>query len=50
MKEEHAELYKVAVENMILQPKFKFRLWRLAIAQFQDALKRKLTISFNIRK
>ena len=50
MKEEHAKLYKVALENMILQPKFKFRWWQLAIAQFQDALKRKLTISFNIRK
>ena len=50
MKKEHIELYKFALESMILEPKNKFRWWQLAIAQFQDALKRKLTIFFNIRK
>ena len=50
MKEEHAKMYKVAVENMILRQKNKSRWWRKSIAQFQDALKRKLTIFFNIRK
>ena len=44
MKKEHIELYKFALESMILEPKNKFRWWHPAIAQFQDALKRKLTI------
>ena len=48
MKEEHAQMYKEPIENMIRQPKNKVKWWREAIEKFKDALLCKWNISFVI--